>query len=106
MAIHIASFTNLKAFKKTTGEILRQLRASRKAPGHHRIYTCGEKEHLAWLERKDKGVPVNEELCREIVLMRDELGLKQHVFPFDRGRATARRAGGPKPQSPAAKERR
>ena len=47
------------SFQQTTGEILRQLRASRKAPGQERIYTAGEKEYLAWLDRKDRGVPVN-----------------------------------------------
>ncbi len=83
MAIHISSFTELAAFKKTTGDILRELRASRKAPGRTRIYTCGEKEYLAWLERKDKGVPVHPSLQKELVAMRDELGLKQYRFPWE-----------------------
>jgi L-2-hydroxycarboxylate dehydrogenase (NAD+) len=82
MAINIEFFTELESFKKTTGDILRRLRASRKAPGATRIYTCGEKEHLAWLERKDKGVPLSRELQKEILVLRDELGLKQHRFPF------------------------
>jgi len=82
LAIDIESFCSLKAFKKTTGDILRQLRASRKAPGQKRIYTCGEKEHLAWLERKGKGVPVNAELQKEIKAVQEELGLKQYKFSF------------------------
>ena len=41
---------------------MRALRSSEKAPGKDRIYTAGEKEHLAWLERKDKGAPVNPNL--------------------------------------------
>jgi len=65
------------------GEILRQLRASKKMPGHDRIYTAGEKEYLAWLERKDKGVPLNEALQKEILELRDELGLTQYKFPFE-----------------------
>lgn len=83
MAIDIARFTDLEAFKKTTGDILRQLRASRKAPNQERIYTCGEKEYLAWQEREDKGVPVGEELQKQILQMRDELGLKQYRFAFE-----------------------
>jgi L-2-hydroxycarboxylate dehydrogenase (NAD+) len=83
MAIDIESFTELDAFKKTTGDILRALRDSRKAPGAERIYTCGEKEHLAWLERQDKGVPINTELQHQIVTMRDELALSQYQFPFE-----------------------
>lgn len=80
IAINIAAFTEPAAFKKTTGDILRALRASRKMPGANRIYTAGEKEHLAWLERKDKGVPLNAELRREIRQMAAELGLKDVAF--------------------------
>jgi L-2-hydroxycarboxylate dehydrogenase (NAD+) len=82
MAIDVSVFRDLKSFKKTTGDILRSLRASRKAPGRERIYTAGEKEHLAWLERKDKGVPLNKSLQKDIIQMRDELGLKGYDFPF------------------------
>ncbi len=76
IAINITAFTELADFKKTTGDILRALRASRKMPGAARIYTAGEKEHLAWLERKDKGVPLNAELRKEIRQMAAELGLQ------------------------------
>jgi L-2-hydroxycarboxylate dehydrogenase (NAD+) len=83
IAIDINAFTELEDFKKTTGEILRELRASRKAPGQDRIYTAGEKEHLAWLERKEKGVPVGKVLQQEMVTMRNELGLDEYHFPFE-----------------------
>lgn len=83
LAVNIEAFTDLEAFKKTTGDILRQLRASQKAPDADHIYTCGEKEHLAWLERKEKGVPVNAELQKQILTMRDELGLDGHRFAFE-----------------------
>jgi L-2-hydroxycarboxylate dehydrogenase (NAD+) len=82
MAIDVSAFTDSGFFRKTTGDILRSLRASRKAPGRERIYTAGEKEHLAWLGRKDKGVPLNRSLQKEILQMRDELGLKGYDFPF------------------------
>ncbi|NQU40793.1 MAG: Ldh family oxidoreductase [Lentisphaerae bacterium] len=82
MAANIEAFTDLAAFKKTTGEILRALRGSRKAPGAERIYTCGEKEHLAWLEREAAGVPIGVELQKQIITMRDELGLDGHRFSF------------------------
>lgn len=82
LAINIRAFTSLPAFKKTTGEILRGLRASKKMPGAERIYTAGEKEHLAWLYRRNKGVPVNKETQKEILIMREELGLKKYKFPF------------------------
>ncbi len=82
IAINISAFTELDSFKKTTGEILRALRASRKMPGYECIYTAGEKEHLTWLERMDKGVPLNRELQQEISGLRDKLGLTKYDFPF------------------------
>jgi LDH2 family malate/lactate/ureidoglycolate dehydrogenase len=82
MAVDIECFTDLRDFKKTTGDILRALRASTKAPGKDRIYTCGEKEYLAWQERKDKGVPIDGGIQRELMAMRDELRLP-YTFPFE-----------------------
>ncbi|NLL97235.1 MAG: Ldh family oxidoreductase [Clostridiaceae bacterium] len=76
------AFLGLDSFKKTCGDILRQLRTSKKAPGQERIYTAGEKEYLAWLERKDKGVPVGESVQKEIIEIRDKLGLP-YMFPFE-----------------------
>ena len=82
MAIDINAFTELKEFKKTTGDILRELRASKKAPGAERIYTAGEKEYLAWLDRKGKGAPIDEGLQKEMLIMQKELNLKGYSFPF------------------------
>ena len=76
------AFVGREAFKKTAGEICRQLRASKKAPGYDRIYTAGEKEYLAWLDRKDKGVPVSESVQAEFIELRDKLGL-DYRFPFE-----------------------
>ncbi len=82
LAVDIECFTDLAAFKKTTGDILRALRASAKTPGKERIYTCGEKEWLAWQERKDKGVPVDRGVQKDLIAMRDELGLA-YRFSFE-----------------------
>lgn len=82
IAIDVSAFVELDEFKKTTGEILRQLRNSRKAPGYDRIYTAGEKEYLEMQKRKDKGVPLNEALQKQFLKVRDELGLTQYEFPF------------------------
>lgn len=83
MAVDVGAFTDPKAFKKTTGEILRALRASKKAPGADRIYTAGEKEYLAWRERQNKGAPINAALQDNIDCMREELGLDGYTFPWD-----------------------
>ena len=85
LAIDIECFADLDDFKKTTGDILRALRASAKAPGKERIYTCGEKEFLAWEQRKDKGAPVDRAVQKELVAMRDDLGLPYHFAFEDQG---------------------
>lgn len=84
IAINISAFTELELFKKITGEILSALRASKKAPGENRIYTAGEKEYLAWLDRKDKGAPIDKHLQQQLLVMRDELGLFKYKFPFEK----------------------
>ena len=76
------AFMGRETFRKIAGEICRALRASKKAPGAERIYTAGEKEYLVWLDRKDKGVPVGEAVQREILEVRDQLGLP-YRFPFE-----------------------
>ena len=76
-------FMGLDTFKKTAGGICRGLRKSAKAPGAERIYTAGEKEYLAWQDRKDKGVPVGEAIQKEFMQLRDECGL-DYRFPFEK----------------------
>ena len=80
IAIDISAFVEPAQFRKTTGDILRELRASAKAPGQQRIYTAGEKEYLAWLERKDTGVPLNDSLIKTLKLLIDEYELNQYDF--------------------------
>jgi L-2-hydroxycarboxylate dehydrogenase (NAD+) len=38
---------------------------------------------LVWLERKDKGVPFNDNLKATIIKLRDEMGLNQYKFSFE-----------------------
>ncbi|MBP7402397.1 MAG: Ldh family oxidoreductase [Clostridia bacterium] len=83
LAIDVAAFTDPADFRKTSGEILRELRASQKAPGHDRIFTAGEKEYETRLYRQDKGVPFNAGVMKEFIEVRDALGLVQHRFPFE-----------------------
>jgi L-2-hydroxycarboxylate dehydrogenase (NAD+) len=51
-------------------------------PGRDRIYTCGEKEYLAWKERATRGLALDSVIQHQICTMRDELGLS-YVFPFE-----------------------
>ncbi len=82
LAIDVEAFSGLDSFRQTTGEILRALRASQKAPGQERIYTAGEKEHLAWMERQSKGAPINRSLQTEILQMQQELAIPGFDWDF------------------------
>ena len=82
IAIDVEAFMGLDEFKHTTGEILRALRASRKAPGHDRIYTAGEKEYLIKCEREKTGVPVNEPLQKILIELCGDYKLTQYDYLF------------------------
>jgi len=75
MAINVENFVEIDKFRKQTGDILRELRASKKAPGENRIYTAGEKEYLTYQYRKDKGVPMNDVLIKQINELNDKYSL-------------------------------
>jgi L-2-hydroxycarboxylate dehydrogenase (NAD+) len=84
IAIDINAFVEPAEFKKTTGNILRELRASQKMPGESRIFTAGEKEHYTWLSRKDKGVPFNDALYEEFAGMCKTYGLEDYLPYFEK----------------------
>ena len=76
------AYMGLDTFKKTAGDICRQLRASKKMPGYDRIYTAGEKEYEAWQELKDKGVPASHSLQQDLIDIRDDKNLP-YRFDFE-----------------------
>jgi len=75
MALDVEHFLPLDVSRSTTGQIMRELQASRKEPGHERIYVAGEKEFEKAQVVRQKGVPVNANLRRELQTIRDELGI-------------------------------
>ena len=82
MAIDIGAFTDPDDFKKTAGNILRNLRSSRKMPGQPRIYTAGEKEHDTRMFRNDRGIPFSEDLLKEFRGLCTEYGLEKYLDEF------------------------
>lgn len=76
IAIDVEHFIDLYSFKKQTGDILRDLRNSQKAPGQDRIYTAGEKEYLTYEERKGKGAPIDNNLMGQIVELKDRFKIR------------------------------
>ncbi|MFW9988645.1 MAG: Ldh family oxidoreductase [Candidatus Odinarchaeota archaeon] len=82
LAINLDNFTGIQLFKTTSGNIMRELRASRKIPNEERIYTAGEKEFYVEIERQKRGIPLNKSLQKDIINMQKELGLDNYRFPF------------------------
>ncbi len=82
IAIDVRAFTELETFKATAGQILRELRDSKKAPGKERIYTAGEKDYYIMQERKQKGIPIYGSLQEDIIDLVHELKLTEYDFPF------------------------
>jgi LDH2 family malate/lactate/ureidoglycolate dehydrogenase len=83
IVIDISSFTSPEEFKTHTGKILREIRSSRKMPGHDRIYTAGEKEYNTWMYRKNKGVPFSGELLKEFTVLCKSYGLEDYLQYFN-----------------------
>ena len=82
IAIDTDHFLGEEICRKKAGEIIRTVRASKKAPGAERIYTAGEKEYEIWKSREGSGVPINESVQGEINAVRDELKL-DYTFPWE-----------------------
>jgi LDH2 family malate/lactate/ureidoglycolate dehydrogenase len=75
LAIDIEHFVPLEVSKRITGQIMRDLQSARKAPGQDRIYVAGEKEHERETMVRERGIPVNRNLRRDLQTVRDELGI-------------------------------
>ncbi|NHI94659.1 MAG: Ldh family oxidoreductase [Candidatus Lokiarchaeota archaeon] len=82
IAINIAAFCEVEDFKKKIGDMLRQLAGAKKQPGADHIYVAGEKEYIAFNERKKTGVPLSKETQKQLLKMQKEVELENYQFPF------------------------
>ena len=82
LAINVESFISLASFEQSAGNIMRDLRSSKKTPDKERIYTAGEKEYIAEQVRVKTGIPLNKNLQQDILTIQKELGLTHYKFPF------------------------
>ena len=80
--MNVEHFVPLGSFRKTAGSIVRELRASRKAPGEERIYTAGEKAHAVAARVTAEGVEIPPGLQRSLNELRTELSLGDHDLGF------------------------
>lgn len=82
IAIDTNHFLGEDLCRKKSGDIIRKIRESKKAPGEDRIYSAGEKEYLVWQQRKNSGVPISEPVQKEMSDVRDALKL-DYKFPWE-----------------------
>ncbi len=82
LAIDVEHFIPLELSRRITGQIMRALQNARKAPGEARIYVAGEKEYEAEKLVRQRGIPVNPNLRRELRIMRDELNIPGYEAYF------------------------
>ena len=66
IAINPAFFGDAEAIKKNFSDYLQRLRESPKAEGQEQIYTHGEKEIFAEKDRRENGIPVNDNTMVEL----------------------------------------
>lgn len=83
IAIDINEFIELGEFKRIAGNIMRDLRNSKKAPGYDRIYTAGEKEWDAWQYRKEHGCPVPKTLQDHMDELKKRFNMN-YTFPWEK----------------------
>jgi len=82
LAIDVERFVPLDDFKRTAGNILRELRGSRRAPGQAHIYTAGEKEYYNAQRVQAEGVEITPGVQRALDALRRELDLSGHDLGF------------------------
>ena len=82
IAINPDFFMGEDTFRHIAGEILRELRNSKKAPGEERIWTAGELEWTNWQIRKETGCPIPAELQKQISELTRKFSLS-FLWPWD-----------------------
>jgi L-2-hydroxycarboxylate dehydrogenase (NAD+) len=75
VAINIAAFGDVAAFKASVDTLVRDFRDSARMPGVNRIFVPGEHSHATRAARARDGIPVAAALMRGLDQVADELGI-------------------------------
>jgi L-2-hydroxycarboxylate dehydrogenase (NAD+) len=82
LALDVEHFLPLDEFKLTTGNIMRELRASRKGVEDTRIFTAGEKEYFTTQKVQADGVEIPPGVQKGLSLLVKELDIQGYNFGF------------------------
>ena len=80
MAINIAGFTDVAAFKSRVDQILAQIRNSDRTEGVERIYSPGEIEADFEIAFRRDGIPLNEETIRGLLQSAETVGVASETL--------------------------
>lgn len=75
MAINLAAFTDVDAYKLRMDGYIDEIKSSTKARGVEVIYLPGEPEHLKVKERSEKGIPLQARVAEELRAVGKDLGV-------------------------------
>ena len=76
VALDIARFTPVEAFRRNVDQVIREMRNSKKMPDVERIRVPGEQSHATFLERSTKGIPMNDTLFKDLQHLATDLGVE------------------------------
>ena len=76
VALDVARFSPVEAFKRNVDQVIRDMRNSKKMSGVERIRVPGEQSHATWLERSVAGIPMNDTLFKDLQRLAADLGVE------------------------------
>ena len=82
LAINVENFIPLEDFKRITGNMMRELRSSRKAVDQPRIFTAGEKEYFNTLRNQAEGIEITPGVQKALQALRKELEITGNDLGF------------------------
>jgi LDH2 family malate/lactate/ureidoglycolate dehydrogenase len=74
-AIRVGAFEEVDRFKSRVDEAIRQIHASRLAPGFERVYAPGEREILTEWDYRQNGIPLNAITLQDLERTAREMGV-------------------------------
>jgi LDH2 family malate/lactate/ureidoglycolate dehydrogenase len=80
LALNIENFIEPAICKSIIGQIMRNLKDSRKMPGEETIYVAGEKEYKNQIWRLQHGIPLNKDVVEDLRSIHSELGMGHYDF--------------------------
>ena len=76
VALDVARFSPVDAFKRSVDRVIREMKDSKKMSGVERIRVPGEQSHATFVERSAAGVPLNATLLKDLERLAFELGIE------------------------------